>query len=106
MNFDTLLNNNKPQDKRFRDTQFFLGHINRVPRGLTVQMFCIFLHWQYTFFHFWHWECKSFFIFGTGNAFLKNFWHWECKFLLYFALGIQIFFIFRTGNANYFYFQH
>ena len=36
MNFDTLLNNNKPQDKRFRDTRFFLGHINRVPRGLTV----------------------------------------------------------------------
>ena len=36
MNFDTLLNNNKPQDKQFRDTRFFLGHINRVPRGLTV----------------------------------------------------------------------
>ena len=36
MNFDTLLNNNKPQDKRFQDTRFFWGHIDRVPRGLTV----------------------------------------------------------------------
>ena len=34
--FDTLLNSNKPQDKRFRDTRFFLGHIDCVPRGLTV----------------------------------------------------------------------
>ena len=36
MNFDTLLNNNKPHDKRFRDTRFILGHNDHVPQGLTV----------------------------------------------------------------------
>ena len=34
--FDTLVNSNRPQDKRFRGTRFFWGHIDRVPRGLTV----------------------------------------------------------------------
>ena len=34
--FDTLVNSNRPQDKQFRGTRFFLGHIDRVPRGLTV----------------------------------------------------------------------
>ena len=34
--FDTLLDSNRPQDKQFRDTRFFLGNIDRVPRGLTV----------------------------------------------------------------------
>ena len=34
--FENLLNSNKPQDKRFRDTRFFGGHIDRVLQGLTV----------------------------------------------------------------------
>ena len=34
--FDTLVNSNRPQDKRFRGTRCFLGHIDRVPRGLTI----------------------------------------------------------------------
>ena len=37
--FDTLVNSNRPQDKRFRGTRFFLGHIDHVPRGLTVSLF-------------------------------------------------------------------
>ena len=36
LEFDTLLNSNKPQDKPFRDTRFILRHIDLVPRGLTV----------------------------------------------------------------------
>ena len=39
LDFDTLLNNDKPQDKRFRDTRFCLRHIDHVPRGLTVVPF-------------------------------------------------------------------
>ena len=83
-----------------------IGNANFLILAFAIQMFCIFCIGNILFFHFWHWECKSFFIFGTGNAFFKNFWHWECKFLLFFALGMQICFIFRTGNANFFCFQH
>ena len=32
----TLVNSNRPQDKRFPGTRLFLGHIDRVPQGLTV----------------------------------------------------------------------
>ena len=80
-----------------------IGNTNFLILAFAIQMFCIFCIGNILFFHFWHWECKSFFIFGTGNAFFKNFWHWECKFLLFFALGMQIFFIFRTGNASFFF---
>ena len=85
---------------------FCIGNAKFLILAFAIQMFCIFCIGNILFFHFWHWECKSFFIFGTGNAFFKNFWHWECKFLLFFALGMQFFFIFCTGNANFFYFQH
>ena len=36
LDFDTLLNSNRPQGMRFQDTRFILDHSDRVPRGLTV----------------------------------------------------------------------
>ena len=82
-----------------------IGNANFLILAFAIQMFCIFCIGNILFFHFWHWECKSFFIFGTGNAFFKNFWHWECKFLLFFALGMQIFLFFALGMQIFFIFS-
>ena len=85
---------------------FCIGNAKFLILAFAIQMFCIFCIGNILFFSFLALGMQIFFIFGTGNAFLKNFWHWECKFLLYFALGMHIFYTFCTGNANFFYFQH
>ena len=73
-------------------------------------MFCIFCIGNILFFSFSVLGMQIFFIFGTGNAFLKifgignaNFFyflHWECKFFLFFALGMQIFFTFSIDEND------
>ena len=79
-----------------------------------MQIFYIFFIGNAKSFYFWHWECKlginlcvnfscwfdEFFVFCISNAKFIYFLHWQCKFFLFFALAMQILFIFGTVNAN------